>query len=227
MQLRKSLIKNKDIAAVPILIGMLAILPMLTAGAEVIEGIAAIVNDEIIACSELEEFLSPHILYINKNFPEDVRQEKIALMRKEVLEGLIEEKLLLSEAGKEGVVVSDEELKMHLGLIKKKFGSEENFKLQLSEEKLTEEKFKERMREQITVKNLVDLKIASQIETSSGEEVEEFFKRNKKEFKARQKEFSEVRGEIKDRLYRLKMEEALGKWLKELKEKAYIQIIDK
>ncbi len=210
-----------------ILITMLIVLPTLITSAEIIEGIAAIVNDEIITCSKLEEFLAPHLLYINQNFSEEVRQEKMVLMRRELLEGMIEEELLLSEARKQGIVVSDEELEKHLGVIKGKFDSEEKFQLQLSEEKLTEEKFRERLREQILLKNLVDLKIASQIETPSEEEMKKFFRENKKEFRTRQKEFSEVRREIENRLYRLKMEEVLGRWLKELKEKAYIQIIDK
>jgi len=318
----------KKIVAVPIFL-ILTILPVLNASAETIEGVVAIVNDEIITYSELEGFLAPHLLYFEQGFPEWVVEEKIARIRREVLEELIKEKLLLSEARKEGIVVQDEEVEKYLAGIKERFGSEEKFQLQLSKEKLTEEGFKQRLREQILIKKIVDLKIGSRIQALSAEEMRECFEENKESFveperiaigqitvevkgegkwleagkkvediharlmkgeefstlakkysdapsrdeggnlefinraellpefekaistlevgeisniirtetgfhiiklesrkEARQREFSEVRREIENQLYRLRMEQALSKWIKELKEKSYVQIIE-
>ena len=79
MQLRNLLmnVKNRKIVAVPIFIFVLilTILPVLDASAETIEGVVAIVNDQIITYSELEEFLAPHLLYFEVGFPEWVVQE--------------------------------------------------------------------------------------------------------------------------------------------------------
>ncbi len=316
------------IVSVPIFL-ILTILPVLNASAEIIEGVVAIVDDQIITYSELEGFLAPHLLYFEGGFPEWVVQEKIARIRREVLEELIKEKILLSEARKEGIVVQDEEVEKYLAGIKERFGSEEKFQLQLSEEKLTEEGFKQRLGEQILIKKLVDLRIGSKIRALSAEEMREFFEENKESFvepervaigqitvevkgegkwleagkkvediharlmkgedfstlakkysdapsrdeggnlefinrtellpefekaistlevgeisniirtetgfhiiklesrkEARQREFSEVRREIENQLYRLRMEQALSKWIKELKEKSYVQIIE-
>lgn len=329
MQLRNLLmnVKNRKIGTIFILI--LTILPVLNASAETIEGVVAIVNDQIITYSELEEFLAPHLLYFEGDFPEWVVQEKIARIRREVLEELIKEKILLAEARKEGIVVQDEEVEKYLAGIKERFGSEEKFQLQLSEEKLTEEEFKQRLGEQLLIKKLVDLRIGSKIRVLSAEEMREVFEQNKKSFvepekvaigqitvevkgerkwleagkkvediharlmkgedfstlakkysdtpsrdnggslkfinraellpefektisalevgeisniirtetgfhiiklegrkEARQREFSEVRREIENQLYRLRMEQALSKWIKELKEKSYVQIIE-
>ncbi len=315
--------------SVPILI-LLGILAVSVADAETIEGIVAIVNDEIITHSELEEYLAPHLLNFDKGFPERVVQEKIARLRKELVEELIKEKLLLSEAKKEGVVVRDGEIDSRLEELKAKLGTDEKFQLQLSKENLTEEGLKKRMRERMLVRKLIDFRIGGKIGMLSEEEGREFFEGNKDKFvepervemrqimvevkgegkwleakkkiediyahllkgedfstlakkysdgpfrdrggnlgfinrmgllpefekaistlqvgeiseiirtetgfhviklesrkDARQREFSEVRTEIENYLYRLKVEEALSKWIEELKEKAYIQIIEK
>ncbi len=322
-------IVKEQIVAVPIFVLILTILPVLNASAETIEGVVAIVNDQIITYSELEEFLAPHLLYFEEGFPEWVVEEKIVRIRKEVLEELIKEKLLLSEARKESIVVQDEEVEKYLMGVKERFGSEEQFQLQLSKEKLTEEGFKQRLGEQILIRKLVDLRIGSKIRALSTEEMREFFEENKESFvepgrvavnqitvevkgetkwleagkkaediharlmkgedfstlakkysdapsrdesgnlefinraellpefekaistlevgeisniirtetgfhiiklesrkEACQREFSEVRREIENQLYRLRMEQALSKWIKELKEKTYISIKD-
>ncbi len=322
-------IAKEQIVAVPIFVLILTILPVLNASAEIIEGVVAIVNDQMITYSELEEFLAPHLLYFEGGFPEWVVEEKIARIRKEVLEELIKEKILLSEARKESIVVQDEEVEKYLMGVKERFGSEEKFQLQLSKEKLTEEGFKQRLGEQILIRKFVDLGIGSKIRALSTEEMREFFEENKESFvepervavnqitvevkgetkwleagkkaediharlmkgedfstlakkysdassrdeggnlefinrtellpefekaistlevgeisniirtetgfhiiklesrkEARQREFSEVRREIENQLYRLRMEQALSKWIEELKEKSYIQIIE-
>jgi len=194
------------------LAGILVVFPLLIANAEVIEGIAAVVNDGIITYSEVETRV--------KATPngED--------LRKEILEELIEKKLLLSEAEEEGVMVYDEEIEKNLEMIKTKFASEEEFQSQLREENLTQDEFKDALKDKMLLNKLIDFRIRSKIQAPTEEEVKKFFEENRERFKDDQKDFPEVQKEIETFLYRLKMEKALDAWVKELKEKAYIRIID-
>ena len=73
------------------------------------ERFVAVVNNEVIFLSELEEFGKRYFEEIRKKAPPSERQEKLNQARKEVLDQLIENKLLEQEIKKRKVEVSNKE----------------------------------------------------------------------------------------------------------------------
>lgn len=160
-----------------LLAAIFLLLPSATGDAEVIEGIAAIVNDEIITCSEFEERLMPYLLYINKNYHEEKKEERIVRMKEEVLDELIKEKLLLFEAKKKGIRITEGEIEREITNIKKRLGSSEK------KHNLAEKKLKKRLEEQLLVMKLIDIEFNGKIEIPSETEIIEFFKQHRSNFK--------------------------------------------
>ena len=146
--------------------------------AKVIEGIAAVVDGEVITLSELEEFLGP----------ERARQEGVNIdigreeARRRALERLIERKVLLQEAKDKGIEVREERIDRRLGELRERFASEEEFRQALREENLTEAKLRRRIEKDLMVSLLIDKEVRARIRVG-GEEIRLFFEENRERFK--------------------------------------------
>ena len=218
-------------AFLPLCLFFYASLPVTVGNAETIDGIAAIVNDEIITHSELEERLQPYLSYIGEHLGKEEREKRRVRIRKEILDELIKEKLMLIEAKRIGITITDRQIESELSNFKERLNPAANFESLLAKEKLTEEEFRERLREQLLLRKVVEILLRGKIEIPSKEEAKQFFEENRERFReprreAHQKEFADVRQEIESQLYRLRMEQALSKWVKKLQEKAYVKTIE-
>ena len=317
------------VALLPLCLFFYAFVPVPVGNAETIDGIAAIVNDEIITHSELEERLRPYLSYIGDNLETEEREKRRAMLRKEILDELINEKLMLMEAKRIGIAITDGQIESELSNLKKKLNPAANFESLLAQEKLTREEFREKLREQLLLRKVVEIQLRGKVNIPSEEEARQFFEKNSESFrepesiavseivvkvegeakwleaakkiediherllkgedfaalakqysyapsssrggslgfinlgellpefenaistlkvgetssiiktktgfhiirlesrkKAYQKQFANVRKKIESQLYRLRMEQALREWVKELQEKAYIKTIE-
>jgi len=114
------------------------------AGAQRLDGIAAVINDEVILESDVEEQLG--VLLRNSQVrPDSVMADTL---RRQILEELINFKLVVAEAVRQGITVSDAELDRQVEAAiadaKERMGSEEAFRAQLVRENTTEEKLREK-----------------------------------------------------------------------------------
>src|SRR5262249_1009325 len=133
------------------------------ARAQRLDGIAAVVDNEIILQSDVEEQLQLFIVQSGID-PDSVAVDSL---RKQVLDRLIEEKLIVSEADKQKITVSDDEVSREVEQAiddaRQRLGSEEAFQRQLRAEGLTEEKLRDRyrtdLRHQIIARRLVQKQI--------------------------------------------------------------------
>src|SRR5512139_683624 len=99
---------SKPIVFILLLCGPL--LSPLRSPAEIVERSVAVVNDEIIFLSELEEYGKPYFEEIRKKTPPGETQEKLTRARRDVLNQLVENKLLDQEIKKRKVEVSDKDI---------------------------------------------------------------------------------------------------------------------
>jgi len=112
--------------------------------AEVVDKIAAVVNDQTITASELDDAAKP------------MGQQKASSQeRKEVLERLIEEKLILQEAKKFKMPVSNAEIDAMLKQVKSKFPNEKAFYKAMQDQGLNLWELKKTYKDQIMVKKMV------------------------------------------------------------------------
>lgn len=78
---------------------------------EVSDGIAAIVNNEVITLSELDSELHDEIIRLRARYRGTELERQLAEKRYEVLNNLIDQRILVQEAKAKGIQVSEEELK--------------------------------------------------------------------------------------------------------------------
>ena len=137
--------------------------PLRTAG-EVVERFVAIVNDEVIFLSELEEYGKRYFEEVQKKALPSERQEKLSQAKKEVLDQLIENKLLEQEIKKRKVEVSNKDIDAAIeDLLKQNRITLDELKMVLAKEGMTLTTYRERLRESIGRMRLVSREIKSKI----------------------------------------------------------------
>ncbi len=160
-----------------LLAGLFLLGPSLALAQEGFEDkVVAVVGDEVILQSELDasfDFYSAQF-----SVPDDKKTE----LRQEILEQMINDKLLLIEARKDtSISVSDEEVEaavdQYVDELRQSMGNDE-FEARLSKEGLTleqlRERFRGRMRDQLYVQKLVDTRLRPKINVTP-DEVRKFY----------------------------------------------------
>jgi len=147
-----------------VVLSMLLAVSVVQAAPEVIEKVLATVNGEMIALSEFNEIFVPYAMQAGNS----ISQEDLKKAKKEIFSKLLENKLLVQEAANRNIEVGKRELENTIENAKKNAGGPEVFVAQLKKEGLTEEDFKEKVRESLMAQKLVndyvrrDLKISVQ-----------------------------------------------------------------
>lgn len=182
-----------SLAAIGVALSLLWI-PVPTAWTEEMR-IVAVVNDEAITQQDLNQAFLPIYLQMQSMYgPEEVA-EKSKEITQQVLQQLIEERLMLQEArnpqpvefakGRIGtpppVTASEEEVEEMLADTRSKFQSEEELNDALGEQGLTLEDLKARFRNQIIIQKLISRQLRSRI-TVSPAEVTAYYESHPQEF---------------------------------------------
>ncbi len=154
-------------------------LPSYPSPVQLIDGIVAVVGDEIILYSELQAQLQLLAMQGKVNLGDSLEVKRL---RGKVLEEMVNDKLLLVEAKKETLQVTPREvnkaLEEQLKRVKGQFSSTSEFQRELEREGLTLEGLKRRYRSQVRselLKQKLMDKLVSQVKISDGE-VREFYR---------------------------------------------------
>ena len=111
-------------------------------------------NDEIITSSDVEARFTS--LVAEQALPDDLEPDEA---RRVILRRLIEQHLILQEAGKQEVEVRREEIDERLDAIRKRFDSEEEFRTSMAASGLTIKDLKDEIRKQFMVQKIIDGKV--------------------------------------------------------------------
>lgn len=167
----------------------IAILMFVTAGLcsfgrseETLDRILVVVNDEIITERDLQSTIEPVISQYRATMSGHALEAKVAEARKVYLEQLINERLIRSAAKRGNVTVDEEEVDEMMDEIRRKFPSQEAFGRVLADQGLSFKKLKERFRDQILNRRMVDLKVRSRLTLSPGE-IRDYYDQHQDEFK--------------------------------------------
>ena len=155
------------------------------AGAENIDKVVAVVNDEVILLSEVQEQMA---LFQAAQQVAIRDSAQAAQLQKQILDQLIEEKLIVDYATKEGVTIPDDQLTARveemINDIRQRLGSEEAFQAELKSQGLTLETLRERyrqdLRKQMMAQRIVDREIRSKVKVTETD-IDTFFKNNQKD----------------------------------------------
>ncbi len=161
---------------------LLMLLLMLTPlCAAVVDKIVATVNGEPVTLSELDRLLQPVYKQYEQVYKGEELEECKRRARHELLEQLIENKLIVQKAKKEGLSITEAVLEEELADVKDKFGSMEEFEKALGKEGLTLEQYKKDLAEQITIKAMIEREIVPKAKINP-EEIEAYYNEHRDEF---------------------------------------------
>jgi peptidyl-prolyl cis-trans isomerase SurA len=143
----------------------------------VVDRVVAVVNQEIITLSEVEKWTNPlkHEIVTGDRLEKHERMETLC---RQVLEKLIEEKLIDQEVKKSGIKVSSKEIEATLEEVKRRNAvTQEGLITALTNEGLTLETYKKQIEKGLQRQKLVHWSV--KVEAKAGEnELKDFYKRN-------------------------------------------------
>lgn len=132
---------------------------------EVVDRVVAVVNDEVILMSELNEALNPFLNRLQEyQYSQEEKEQLSYKLREDILNQLINERITDQQAKKAGIEITSREVDASVEQMKQANRlTDEQLRAALSQQGLTLEEFKEKIREQILRSKLVSLEVKSKI----------------------------------------------------------------
>ncbi len=152
------------------------------AQAATINKFMAIVNDEVITQQDVDQLLSVLYAQYSQEYKGDELLQKMEGVKKDILNQIIEDKLVLSRAKELGIKVTESEINERLDYIKKGFPSEDEFYKTLETQGITIANLKDRYRDQVMMKKLVDHEVKSRISVLPSE-VSDYYERHRNQLR--------------------------------------------
>ncbi|HTZ11335.1 MAG TPA: peptidyl-prolyl cis-trans isomerase [Candidatus Margulisiibacteriota bacterium] len=143
--------------------------------------IIAVVNNDIITQKDLADFLNFMRLQFSRQYSQEETEEKIGSMKADLLDKLIEDRLILQEAKKEGIKLDEARVKGRINDIRKRYPTDGDFQNDLLRQGLVLADVENRIREQLLMVSEVDKNVRQNISISP-EEVTRFYNQNTQEF---------------------------------------------
>lgn len=161
------------------------------ANSQRLDGVAAVVNDDVVLQSDLEEQLEAYLRQLDPQQPID--SATVDTLRHQILDQLVNEKLIVAEAKKQGVSVNDadvsREVDKAIDQIKERLGGDEGFQRQLKAENTTEarlrDKYRQELERQMLAERMRDKVIPRKSVLVSPAEAEAYFKAHPDKFPKR------------------------------------------
>lgn len=156
--------------------------------AKVINRTLALINGEPILQSEMDKNVQTLIDLQKRLQPgKGLTDEEMLEQKKNVLDQMIDDKLMLQEAKQLNMKVIQRDVEKGIEDVKRRFSRDEQgnlltdkdaktaFKKELKKEGITNKQFKERIRDQVRVINLIDQEVKAKVKQPSEEELKELF----------------------------------------------------
>jgi len=143
--------------------------------------VIAVVNNEVITQKDLVDFLNFMRMQYSRKLSGKALEEKINSMKQDLLQRLIEDRLILQQAKLEKITAEPSRVKAKINEIKKRYGSEIDFEKDLGKQGLVRADLENKISEQMLMYNLIDQKIRKKI-VIRPDEVTSFYAQNKDQF---------------------------------------------
>ncbi|WP_022854161.1 SurA N-terminal domain-containing protein [Thermodesulfatator atlanticus] len=146
--------------------------------AKIVDRIVAVVNDDVITLSELDQAAAPLFKQYLQGVKDPIQREQIKQeIRKKVLKQLIDEKLIEQEIEKRGIKASDEEIKTFIEHFKQQNGlDDKELRKLLASQGLTFDEYRKQVAKQIKRIKLVQSRIQQIVVTP--EEIERYYRKH-------------------------------------------------
>lgn len=132
-----------------------------------VERVVAVVNDEVILLSEVEEQLVPMLSTLPANLQGPARAKRVTDMRKEILEGLIADKLLAQQVEAMHVEVTSEDLDRAIREVQNQNNlDDETLRQALAQQGMGMNEYRDNLRKQLVKAKIINLKVRSRLNLS-------------------------------------------------------------
>ncbi len=143
--------------------------------------VIAIVNNDVITQKDLNDFLGFIRLQLAREFKGKELEEKVEAMKQDLLQRLIEDRLMLQQAKNDKVVIEVARVQAKINDIKKRYGTEAEFENDLAKQGLVQADLENKIREQMLIYAIVEEKVRAKI-IIRPDEITSFYNENKQQF---------------------------------------------
>ncbi|MBL4903006.1 MAG: SurA N-terminal domain-containing protein [Desulfocapsa sp.] len=139
-------------------------LPQFSLAAHLVDRVVAVVNDDVITMSEVNEEGEGYFKKIKNQAPPSQVEDALSRAREEILGNLIDKKLIAQEAAKNGISVSPDELQAAMRrMLENNRITKETLLVQLEKTGMDFDSYLDNLRNQILQSKLVNYEIRSKI----------------------------------------------------------------
>ncbi|WP_300669690.1 SurA N-terminal domain-containing protein [Desulfoluna sp.] len=192
--------------------------------AEVIDRIVAVVNDDVVTLTDLNEELAPYEEKMRQmNYPLEKEMQMRFKLREDVINQLVEKKLTDQLVVRKDIHIGEEEVDRAIERVKSlnQF-TDESLRSQLKQQGMAYEAYRAEIRHQLLRNRLVSYEVKSKI-VITDEDIQAYYNENKKDLG--EKPLEELRTSIADQLYQDAVGKKFAQWLSDLKKDAHIRVI--
>jgi len=156
------------------------------------DSVVAIVNNDVITQKDLNDFLNFMRMQMSGESKEKGLEDKVEAMKLNLLQKLIEDRLILQEAKNLKMEIGQDRIKARIEDIKNKMGSDMEFQKSLKQQGLAQVDLESKIKDQLLMYNVIDYKIRSNIIVTPSE-VTDFYEKNRNQFNSpEQRDFASI-----------------------------------
>ena len=145
------------------------------ARAELVDRIAAVVNNDVITLSEVEKRAAPELAKVDQEATGPERAQKRAAAMRKVLDTMIDEKLVDMELKELKVTIGDKEVDAAIDEVKKSYNlTDEQLAAAVAREGYSMAEYREQMRKQIGRYKLISEKVRKNVKVSEADVKSEY-----------------------------------------------------
>jgi peptidyl-prolyl cis-trans isomerase SurA len=153
-----------NIRNILILLLSLLVLQVSSVQANIIDSCVAVVNDDVITLSEVNEAGKPMFQRVAEQVPPEQLADALKQARQTVIEKLIEKRLLVQQAEQMQISVSDEDVERALAqILERNSTTMEQFKSELAKMGMDEQQYRENLRDQLLGSKLINYEVRSKV----------------------------------------------------------------
>lgn len=153
-----------NIRTILLFLSFLLIIQSSPTRANIIDSCVAVVNEDVITLSEVNEAGKPMFQRIAEEVPPGQLAEALKQARKTVIDQLIEKRLLVQQAKLMNISVTDEDVEHALTqILARNNTSLEQFKSELAKMGMEEQQYRENLRDQILGSKLINYEVRSKV----------------------------------------------------------------
>lgn len=152
------------------------IFPLSGLQAKVLDRTIATVNGEAILLSEYEKNATPILDQFKKAAPaEEQTAERVADIKKRVLDQMIDDLLLVQEGKRKQIKVSQLEVDDGVKKVRSRFQTDAEFNEELKKEGLTNDEFRKRIQNQLTTIKLIEQEVKAKVPAPTDSEIKDLY----------------------------------------------------